>query len=285
MPRTLFLIASLGFASISGTCLCAAAWKMTCGMCSWRSMRIRASSQTSATRAATSTSGWRAAQLAVHLEERELGPLDEQELLRTETGDLPGELRADRAAGAGDHDALARQERPDLRLVEIDRLASQQVLDLDVAYARHVHLALEHVVEARDDPDAHLDLPADADQAQDLLPGDLGDRDHDLLDAEVPDEARKVLGRAEHADAVDHGAPLLQVVVDEALHVQVDVAAARDLARREDTRASGAHEQRRDLLLAFHAGGRPLPALGDLVEVAAQHAAGRGPLRRRGPSP
>ena len=31
VPRTLFLIASHGFSSISGTCLCAAAWKTISG--------------------------------------------------------------------------------------------------------------------------------------------------------------------------------------------------------------------------------------------------------------
>ena len=51
--------------------------------------------------------------------------------------------------GAGHHDALARQELSELRLVEVHGLAAQQVLDLDVADARDVDLALQHVVQAR----------------------------------------------------------------------------------------------------------------------------------------
>ncbi len=82
-------------------------------------------------------------QLAVDLEERKLGALDEQELRRLEPGDLARQLRADRAARAGDHDPLAGQEVPDLLLVEVDRLAAEEVLDLHVADARDLHLALE----------------------------------------------------------------------------------------------------------------------------------------------
>ena len=232
---------------------------------------MRPSSQTSATSGTTSHLRPRAAQLAVDLEERELGALDEEELRRLEAGDLPGELGADRASGAGDHDALAGEERPDLRLVEVDRLAAEEVFDLDVANARDVHLALQHVVEARDDADADLDLPAEPDQPEDLLARDLRDRDHDLLDAELADEARKVLRRAENLDAVDDGAPLLEVVVDEALHVHVDVAASRDLARREHARPAGADEQRRRSLLAFGSGDGPLAPLRHLVEVAPEN--------------
>ena len=116
-----------------------------------------------------------------------------------------------------------------------------------------------------------VDLPAQADQVQDLLPRDLGDRDDDLGDPELLDQARQGFRRPEHADALDHGALLVGVVVDEALDVEVHVAAAHDLPRRQHAGAPRADEQRRNalagvgLLLARE-------ALGQLVEVAAQHA-------------
>ena len=48
-------------------------------------------------------------------------------------GDLAAELAADGAAGAGDEDAAAAQHAVDGGVVNADRLASQQVLDLDLA--------------------------------------------------------------------------------------------------------------------------------------------------------
>jgi hypothetical protein len=216
-------------------------------------------------------------QVGVDVEERELGALDEKDLARLEPRDLARELGADRAAGARDHDALSGEELPDLRLVQVDGLAAEEVFDLDVADARDAHLALQHVVEARDDADGDLDLPAEADQVEDLLPRDLRDRDDDLRDAELLDQARQVLGRAEHADPVDDGALLLRVVVHEALHVHVHVAAARDLARGENARRPGADQQRRDPLALGRLGGVG-GALALLVDVAAddpqaEHAA------------
>ncbi len=59
----------------------------------------------------------------------------------------------------------------------------------------------------------------------------------------------------EDAHAVDDGAPLFGVVVDEPLHVEVHVAAPLDLPRREQPGPAGADEERRHEL-----GG---PRLGD----------------------
>ena len=47
VPKTLFLMASHGFASIIGTCLCAAQWKTTCGRSASKTWRTRRASQTS----------------------------------------------------------------------------------------------------------------------------------------------------------------------------------------------------------------------------------------------
>ena len=215
--------------------------------------------------------GARAAQLAVHLEQRELRAFDQEDPGGMEARDLPHELGADRAAGARHHDALARQELAELGFVEIHGLAAEKVFDLDVADARDVDPPLQHVVQAGDDANADLDLPAQADQVQDLLPGDLGDRDDDLGDPELLDQARQGLGRSEHPDALDHGALLVGVVVHEALDVEMHVAAAQDLPGREDAGPPRADEQRRNTLARV---GMLLPrkTLGRLVEVASEHA-------------
>ena len=52
VATALFRTASIGFSSISGTCLYAAAWKTTPGRCSWKTSLIRTASRASASTAA-----------------------------------------------------------------------------------------------------------------------------------------------------------------------------------------------------------------------------------------
>ncbi len=250
VPRMLFLIASAGFASIIGTCLWAAAWRTTCGRYVSKIERIRAVSPMSATSGMDRELRKGAAQLLIDFEERELGALDQQQLRRPETRDLAGQLRADGAAGAGDHHRPIRQEMPDLLLVELDWLSPEQVLDLDVPNPRHLHLPLDDLVEARDDPELDRDLVADVDDAEDVSPRDAGDRDDDLSDPHFLDQTRQVLGRPENRKAVDHAPLLGGVIVDEPLHLQRDVSDPHDLACREQPGPSRADQQRR---LAFGA--------------------------------
>ena len=177
---------------------------------------------------------------------------------------------------------LPAEELAELRLVEVDRLPAQEVLDLDVADAGDLDLALEDVVEARNDANADLDLPAEADEPQDLLAGDLRDRDHDLGNAQLLDQARQVFGRAQDAEAVDHGAPLFGIVVDEPLDLQARVAAALDLARRQDPGPARPDQERRLLLRRF-----PPARCESCVASARRGNAGRpaARARRRTPEP
>ena len=59
--------------------------------------------------------------------------VEQDELARAEAGDLAAQLGADRAAGAGDQDALAGDLLGDGGHVELDRAAAEQVGDVDVA--------------------------------------------------------------------------------------------------------------------------------------------------------
>ena len=97
-------------------------------------------------------------ELALDLEERRLGVVDEHELRRPDAGDLAAELGADRAAGAGDEHDLAREVVGDRREVDLDRLAAEHVLDLDGAQLpREVGVAGDELGEARERLDGHLE--------------------------------------------------------------------------------------------------------------------------------
>src|SRR6185369_14701734 len=150
-------------------------------------------------------------------EEAEFGPLDQKQAGGAVARDLPDELRADRAARAGHHHDASEEEFSDHVLVELNPVPSEQVLDLDVANPRHFHLPLQHLVEARNDPDLHGDRAADLEEPEDLAAPDAGDRDDDLGDAELLDEPGKVARRSEDADPLDFRTDLAVVVVDETL--------------------------------------------------------------------
>ena len=65
--------------------------------------------------------------------DRGLGQVEEHELRRAETGDVPAQLGADRAARAGDHDHAVAEPLAEPRAVEHHRIAPQQVVELDRA--------------------------------------------------------------------------------------------------------------------------------------------------------
>ena len=76
-------------------------------------------------------------QLALDVEEVVLGVIEQHEQPRAHARDLPAQLGADRAAGAGhEHDAVAQVGA---RLLDLDRhgLAPEHVLDLHLAHLAH----------------------------------------------------------------------------------------------------------------------------------------------------
>ena len=72
-------------------------------------------------------------ELALDVEQRRLGVVDEDQPRRIDTGDLTAELCADRAAGTRDEHGLFLQVRGDAVEVDLHLLAAEDVLDLDGA--------------------------------------------------------------------------------------------------------------------------------------------------------
>src|SRR6185503_13571061 len=89
-------------------------------------------------------------QLPLDLEQAVLGVIDHHEQARVHARDLPAQLRADRAARAGDENGPVVQVRaggPDL---ELHRLAAEDVLDLNLTHLAHqVHRAGDELEHAR----------------------------------------------------------------------------------------------------------------------------------------
>src|ERR1043165_9013157 len=81
-------------------------------------------------------------QFAIDIKQREFGAFHQKQILRSKSRYLPAQLRSNGAAGPGYHYCLADQELFDFLFIELDLLSSEQVLDLNVAYAAYLYLAL-----------------------------------------------------------------------------------------------------------------------------------------------
>ena len=244
MPRTLFRTDSSGFASISGTCLYAAAWKTTDGRWRSKSCRILAGSLTSA-RAAPSAMKRRSCWSSRSISTSAFSEWSTSTIRSAPSGgDLAAELRADRAAGAGDEHGRAGDVGGDRGDVELDGLASEHVLDLHLAQlAGEVEVAGDQLVDARQglhrdagvaagvDDAAGAPRPAPEGMAMITSSGRLSARSRGSS-----------VGRAEHPDAVQAHVLLARVVVDEA---DRRVAEPRGLQHLPDDRAGPRRRRRR----------------------------------------
>src|SRR5690606_7763732 len=136
------------------------------------------------------------------------------ELARLEAADLAAQLGADAAAGSGDHHRAPPDPARDLALLELHRLAPEQVLDREVADARQVHLAADDLVDPGDDLGGEPLGPAEIADPADRLGRRVGDGDERLADLHAGADPAQLLGGPEHRHAVDHGADLEFVVVE-----------------------------------------------------------------------
>ena len=137
------------------------------------------------------------------LDERVLGVVDQDDPLGAERRDLAAELRADRAAGAGDEHGLAGDVGGDRRDVELDGLAPEDVLDLDLAeLAREVEVAGDQLVDARQRLHGDAGVAAGVDDPLARLAGADGIAMITSSGRLSTSSRGSSVGRAQHADAV-----------------------------------------------------------------------------------
>ena len=136
-------------------------------------------------------------ELPVDVDERRLGVVHEDHARGRDRDDLPADLAADRAAGAGDEHRLAGEVRRDRGEVELHRLAAEQVLDLDRAdLPGEIHAVVgDELVHARERLHDHVRLAAQGHDALVRLAARGRDRDDDLVGTGLPEQARQVIGR------------------------------------------------------------------------------------------
>ena len=178
--------------------------------------------------------------------ERKLAVFDQHQPGRCEAHDLTHQFRADRTAGARDHHRAIRQQGLEAIVVQHHLLAPQQVVELDLADRRHLHLAADHVVERGDGQRLQICQAAGLDDAAPFARGGFGPGDDGMGGGQV----RRILGQA--VKPADHrgvlqGAPgEARVVVDQANHAPV--GRSRECPGQPDGRIPGPDHQHRGAL-------------------------------------
>ena len=134
--------------------------------------------------------------------DRRLRQVEQHELRGTEAGDVPAELGADRAARAGDHHHAIAEPFAQARVVEDDRIAAQQVVELDRANRGQRRAAADQVLVRRHGQ--HLDARVGADLRDAAAHAVRGRRQRDdhLAHAVLLRPRRQARDRAQHAHAV-----------------------------------------------------------------------------------
>src|SRR5204863_5904374 len=114
------------------------------------------------------------AELTVNLEERRLSAVHQQQHGRVEPGDLARQLRTNRPASAGHECDTVGDEPLNLFLIEMDRIAPQEIFNLHVTNATQIDLSFQDLVHRGNDLDLDRNRFADSCNALDLVTRYLG---------------------------------------------------------------------------------------------------------------
>ena len=151
VPTMLLRTDSSGCVSSIATCLYAAAWNTTVGLVllehlSPHRLAILDVDELRQRRGEVALGD----ELALDLEQRPLGVVDEDQPRRSDARDLPAQLGADRAAGSRDEHGVSLEVGGDLVEVDLDLLAAEHVLDLNGPdLAGEVEVTRDELVEPR----------------------------------------------------------------------------------------------------------------------------------------
>ena len=154
--------------------------------------------------------------LDFHLDlvKRNLRQLEQDQRLGSEAEQLPGELRPDRAPGAGDHHHLVMHMGEQQTVVGRHRIASEQVLDLDRSEIAHLDAARRDLGQRRQRLHHHGEGLQRPDGGAALATKRRRHGEHHFLHALLLDHIADLAG-PEHLDPVHHLAGERGIGVDE----------------------------------------------------------------------
>ena len=97
-------------------------------------------------------------QFLFDLKQQKFAPLDQQQLARGITGDLPAEFTPDAAAGSRHHHHLVIHQFADPVGLQVDGLAAEQILNLDRPDLGNLYPARQQLLVGRHDLKTQLEL-------------------------------------------------------------------------------------------------------------------------------
>jgi hypothetical protein len=171
-------------------------------------------------------------ELTADLEQVRLRVLHEHEGTRADTSNLPAQLGADRAPGAGDEHDLVGEVRAHAIDLHAHRLAPEDVLHAHLAHLAHeVHATGEQLEHGGQRADRNAALAAGGDHLLAQLARRRWDGDDHVVGLGVVEHARQLVRGADHLEPGDPHAALAGVVVHEADRHVAELGVASHLPR------------------------------------------------------
>ncbi len=152
-------------------------------------------------------------------------------------------FRADRSAGAGHQHVAILQVTGDALVVQLHRVAAQQVLHPHLPQHRQVDVARQECGDARKGSARYADLACQIHDPACDSSRSGGHGDQHLVDRVLLDDPRQIVHVTEHAEAGDGQALLEGVVVQETDQDHPGARAVVQLSRHGDSGLARPHQQ------------------------------------------
>ena len=182
-------------------------------------------------------------QFLEYVEDRVLAVAEDNQARRREARDLATQLGADRPAGTGNENRLARGQLGHCGEVSLDCVASQQILNLDFAEAGGVALSRDDLGKAWH----RASRNSAAQRRAHYLTNHRSRRgrhcDDDLSYAEALDNLGDVRKRTEYRQAGEHVTVLRCIAVNEADRLESELRGGEELLYNELASVAGARDQ------------------------------------------
>jgi hypothetical protein len=195
----------------------------------------------------------RPAQGELHGVQGRLVPVEHHQLGRPEALELPAQLRADRAAGAGDEHPAAGQVAGDRVQVRLHLLPAQQVGDQGIADVPDGRRLVQQFAHRRQHLEVEPGTQADVAHRPQQGGVRVGHRQDHGTGARAPRRGRDVGPAAQHPHALHPQVSLVRVVVDQADRQVPALRVAQHRADQVVRGRAGAEQQHRGRPLAVRA--------------------------------
>ena len=159
-----------------------------------------------------------------------------------EVGDLPGDLRTDRAAASGDEHPPPVEERLHGLEIDVDLLTPEQVVDAQVADVAQRGVTPDEVRETRHHLHGHASGGRAGSDTLHELRRRVGDCKQHLVHFALPHDAVQLVDAPEDRDAVQRASADLRVVVEDGDRRQAEMGITSHLSDRGTTAGACTHD-------------------------------------------